>query len=347
MERRFSIVLTVYNAEKYLPKCLESVKNQTYSNWELILVNDGSTDKSDEISKMFKELINSDKSSRCVLYLEHKNQGAVYSRECGICRATGDYVLFIDADDYYDIDLIEKVNDAIDKSDADIIQFGYKFVDEDGTRTTDCGLTKKGGNDNGELIVDHDSNSFAYKALSICYSLWSRAFRRSLFDKEAGYYKDYYDVNMTNDLLALSRPLSLAKVYCFTNYYLYNYRILKTSLCHDVSAMKICSYFKSIGWTEKCLRDANGMTKEHFEFFSKRMVNIVFDEYRMMIYSYNIRTIKRIYSASRLVNGIEDYLNIPYKNERNWYKRLFLNSFIHRRVLLPKMLFWYTRIKNR
>ena len=238
MERKYSIVLTVYNAELYLGQCLESIKSQTYENWELILVNDGSTDGSGKMAQKFAELINAGESLGSVLYLEHENMGAVFSRERGIARATGDYVLFVDADDYWDSNLIEKVDEAVRETGADIIQFGYKFVDEVGKETTDCGLTRKGGNGNNSLIVDKDNNSFSYKALTTCYSLWSRAFKRSLFDTEEGFYRDYYDVNMTNDLLAFSRPLSLAKLYCFTDFYPYNYRILESSLCHDVSIKK-------------------------------------------------------------------------------------------------------------
>lgn len=348
MERKYSIVLTVYNAERFLKQCLDSILNQTYENWELILVNDGSTDNSGEIAREFSNSINFDNTLRNVRYLEHDNSGAVFSRERGICNASGDYIFFIDADDYYDYDLIEKVDDVIEKTNADIIQFGYKFVDEMGAKTTDGGLYQKGvGGVADDYIVDYDNNSFSYKALSICYSLWSRAFKRSLFDTNEGYYKCYYDVNMTNDLLAFSRPLSLANSYCFTDIYPYNYRIVSSSLCHDVSIQKICSYFKSISWAEECLRERNGITKEHGDFFTMRLVNIVFDEYRENIYSASPKDIVRIYDASSAVKNIRNYIINGYVSEEDWYKRLYLKTFVDRKVLLPKVLNIYTNIKNK
>lgn len=347
MERKYSIVLTAYNAELYLRQCLESIGAQTYMNWELIVVNDGSIDGSGTIAREFTDTINADDSLRSVVYLEHENKGAVFSRERGICNATGDYLLFIDSDDYYDSDLLEKVDETIKKTNADIIQFGYKFIDKAGEETTDCGLSKKGGIGDKEIVVENDNNSFSYKALTTCYSLWSRAFKKTLFDTREGFYQDYYDVNMTNDLLAFSRPLSLAKTYCFTDFYLYNYRILESSLCHKLSIQKICSYFRSLGWAEQCLRNTNGVTDEHIEFFSRRLTNIVFDEYREYIYTSCGKDIKSVYRASNAVKDSSSYLTESYRIETDWYKRLFILSFMKKWIVIPKLLMIYTNIKNR
>lgn len=348
MSKKYSIIVTAYNAEKYLPICLSSVKRQVYTNWELILVDDGSTDNSKIIEKEFTESVNAQSMECSVkLILNEKNMGAVYSREKGICSATGEYLLFMDSDDWWDDNLIELVDEVITETNADIVQYGYKFKNELGDNVTDCGLYKKGGNGQGKNVIDNDSNSFTYKALSTCYSLWSRAIKRDLFDCEAGYYSQYYDVNMTNDLLAFSRPLSLAKSYCFTDIYPYNYRLLNDSLCHDVSIGKICSYFKSLGWAERCMSNRNGKTEEHIAFFSKRLTNIVFDEYRVYIYSSNILDIKRVYKASDYVENIDTYIKKALEDTRNWYKRLYLESFLKKRVLLPKILYYYSILRGK
>lgn len=348
MNRKYSIVITVYNAEKYLTQCLDSVKKQSYSSWELILVDDGSTDGSREIETEFVDDVNNSHGDCSVtLVINEQNKGAVYSREKGICCATGEYLLFMDADDWWDSDLIKLVDCIINETGADIVQYGYKFKDEKGNDTIDCNVSKKGGNGKGINIVDSNSNSFTYKALTACYSLWSRAIKRSLFDKEEGYYSMYYDINMTNDLLAFSRPLSLATSYCFSDIYPYNYRLLDSSLCHDVSIDKICAYFRSIGWAEKCLREKNGVTSEHKEFFSRRLTNIIFDEYRRRIYSSNKEDIKKIYSSANSVEKIDDYVLYGVKRADNWYKRLYLNSFIKRRMLIPKLLYMYTQIREK
>ena len=124
------------------------------------------------------------------------------------------------------------------------------------------------------------------------------------------------------------------------------FKNIYTSLCHDVSIDKICAYFKSIGWAEKCMRGANGLTDEHKAFFTMRLCNIIFDEYRERIYSARATDIKSVYAASKYVNGINDYIDIIYKEMHDWYKRAYLWSFMHEKILLPKLLYYYTKMKN-
>lgn len=118
----------------------------------MILVNDGSTDNSGKIAKNFTDKINQSESESNVIYLEHTNHGALYSRERGICAATGDYLLFMDSDDWWDDNLIEEVNKVIQGTNYDIVQFGYKFKDENGNATTDAGISKKAGTGTGSNI---------------------------------------------------------------------------------------------------------------------------------------------------------------------------------------------------
>lgn len=347
MKKKYSIVLTVYNSEKYLEKCLESIEKQTYNEWELILVNDGSTDQSGRLAREFETRINFAKSNRTVVYLEHENMGAVFSRERGICAASGDYILFIDSDDWWESTLIESVDRIVEETDADIIQYGYNFVDEKGKKINELGVTKKGGNGKNKSIIEYDSNIFSYKAITICYSLWSRAIRRSLFDKEEGYYKHYYKIDMTNDLLAFARPLSIAKSYCFSDIYPYNYRILNSSLCHAVSIHKIGSYCESLGWSEKCLRDRNGLTNEHIDFFTERIKTVLFEEYRGIIYSGSVKDIKYVYKSLDSINDIDTYIMRNYVNSCDWYEKVFLRSLIKRWIMVPKILWRYTELKNK
>lgn len=91
-----SIIVPVYNAEKYLDKCISSILEQTYHNIELILVNDGSTDKSEQICIEYA------KNDNRIIYLKQSNAGPSASRNNGISRSKGDYIQFLDADDYLD-----------------------------------------------------------------------------------------------------------------------------------------------------------------------------------------------------------------------------------------------------
>lgn len=94
--KKVSIIIPIYNSDKYLKKCLDSILNQTYKNIEIILVNDGSTDNSLNICKEYKE-----KDNR-IKIINNTNHGVSYSRNCGIKIANGDYIVFVDSDDTVD-----------------------------------------------------------------------------------------------------------------------------------------------------------------------------------------------------------------------------------------------------
>ena len=112
-----SVILTIYNAEKYLEETLNSIENQTFRNIEIICVNDGSTDNSIKIIKQFIE-----KDNRIKL-VDKKNEGVWKARLDGIKAAKGNYIVFIDSDDTIIESYIEKLYDSITKKNADISIF--------------------------------------------------------------------------------------------------------------------------------------------------------------------------------------------------------------------------------
>lgn len=116
-----SIIIPVYNAAKWLNSCLESVKKQTYKNYELILINDGSTDESAQICKNYAL-----KDER-VVYIEQENRGVSYTRNLGIQIAKGKYVTLLDNDDYLNIDFLKIIKNNIAKE-PDVLIFKYKDV---------------------------------------------------------------------------------------------------------------------------------------------------------------------------------------------------------------------------
>lgn len=116
----FSIITPVYNCEKYLKESIESIINQTYASWELILIDDGSTDASGDICDEFSG------DSR-IKIIHQENVGSLYSRQNGIAIAKGQYVLGVDADDYLDLNGLEKIKKKIDDTGSDLIFFGYRM----------------------------------------------------------------------------------------------------------------------------------------------------------------------------------------------------------------------------
>lgn len=115
-----SIVVPVYNVEKYLRRCLDSLINQTYKNIEIILVNDGSTDNSLEICKEYAQ-----NDSR-IKIISKKNEGLGMARNTGIDNASGQYICFFDSDDFVEISAVEKLHNVIVKEQPQIVCFGFK-----------------------------------------------------------------------------------------------------------------------------------------------------------------------------------------------------------------------------
>lgn len=119
---KFSIIIPVYNVEKYLKKCIDSVLNQTYQDFEIIIVNDGSTDNSSQILNNYKD---NDK----IIIINQSNHGLSYSRNKGVEKSSGEYILFLDSDDYYEIKLLETLNNNTGDS-PEIIRFQMQEVKE-------------------------------------------------------------------------------------------------------------------------------------------------------------------------------------------------------------------------
>ena len=170
-----SIIVPIYNKEKELKQCIESVINQTYTNLEIILVNDGSKDLSREICEKFL------KSDSRIKLINKKNEGVELARVTGLKYATGDYVTFVDSDDWLSNDAIELLVNAIEKENADV-SFGnyYRVLDR-------YGIIKKciHADIYNNLIITKDQFMKKYYD-SFCgggifpINMWGKLYRKSL-----------------------------------------------------------------------------------------------------------------------------------------------------------------------
>ena len=123
---KFSIIIPVYNVEKYIYRCLDSIKKQTYKNFEVIVVDDGSPDSSDKIISKF---VKKDQRFR---YYKKENGGLSDARNFGLNYVTGDYIIFTDSDDYLDVDLLKHLNEIITTKNYDVIKYMVCLVDDNG-----------------------------------------------------------------------------------------------------------------------------------------------------------------------------------------------------------------------
>lgn len=170
MSKKVSIVIPIYNIEKYLRPCLDSILAQTYTDLEVLLVNDGSSDGSGDICHEYQ-----DKDNRFVA-IDKENGGAADARNVALDRMTGDYVTFIDGDDYVSPDFIEKLMNLVDNYGAEIAICGWCNVDEKG----EIPFCKNDG-----TIKQYDTKEAITALLyqeDFDTAMWPKLYKRDLFD---------------------------------------------------------------------------------------------------------------------------------------------------------------------
>lgn len=202
-----SVIIPVYNKEEYLDKCLQSIINQTYQDLEIIIVNDGSKDKSREICERYEE---QDKRIRLI---NTENRGAGSARNTGIEESRGNYLSLVDADDYICHDYYERLYNMIQKYDADIAEGHYKGVKEyDETIFTNTGHEKQCTNMEKLLVLYGEDESEYINSVIVTNKLYNRRLLdktkypdiRRLIDDEFVTYHWIYDskkVVVTDDIM--------------------------------------------------------------------------------------------------------------------------------------------------
>lgn len=215
MEIKFSIIIPVYNVEAYLPECIDSVLSQSYKNYELILVDDGSSDGCPQICDDYAT-----KDIR-IKVIHKQNGGASDARNFGIDAASGEFILFIDSDDYWSTpDVLFKINEILKSNkDAHIVQFGQeKFYSKDNNlvagpiRT----LSQYNGSTSSDIIAKLTSgNKLAISACSMAIS------RKFIVDNKLYFKKGI----RTEDLEWAIRLYSFEPKWSFSDEYFYVYRM--------------------------------------------------------------------------------------------------------------------------
>ncbi len=165
---KFSVIVPIYNMQEYLDSSLASVINQTYKNLEIICVNDGSIDNSLAILKEYKA-----KDER-IKIIDKVNGGVSSARNAGMKIATGDYIMFLDPDDAYDVTLCEKVADKIATENSDIIMWAHSKIKDGIERENNIKQVKRLTIEKYKHILKHQIGAQA--------SVWDKAFKKELLN---------------------------------------------------------------------------------------------------------------------------------------------------------------------
>ena len=167
---KISIIVPVFNAEKFIDVCINSLISQTYSNLELILVNDGSTDDSLNLLMHYKNLY------RNIIVVNKINEGPGIARNAGLDIASGDFVMFLDADDYLIDSCCENVIEYMKNSDADFVCYGAKFFSSEGNTISGFSYSYKEIK-SSDILIDYLATG------EIKSVVWNKIYRKSTIDK--------------------------------------------------------------------------------------------------------------------------------------------------------------------
>lgn len=304
MKDKVSIIVPIYNVEQYLEECVNSILNQTYNNIEVLLVDDCATDKSGDIAKQFEE-----KDSRCKYIKREKNGGLSAARNTGIKNATGDFLCFIDSDDWISDDYVQSMLELAKKDNSEIVVCDYYMVIED--RYED-----------GNSLIQINNNStkeekIAYIRNHACTKMFKKEFwinQGLMFPEDI---KRGEDMGVTIPLLTYANNISIIN----KNLYYYRQRVNSLSYKKERTKIDLSFYDKTF---QNMLKNSNTCYKEEIEYHA----------IMEMIYGKTMLMIKHSYSNK----DIRKHINQFQERFPNWKKNQYIKNTIFLKKIFVKLV---------
>ena len=303
-----SVIVPVYNTEKYIEKCINSILNSSFKDLEIIIVNDGSTDNSEEIiNKIIKE-----KKDFNIKYLKKENGGLSDARNFALSYVTGKFISFIDSDDYIDVNLYKNLEKYM-KQDIDLIKFKMKKVDEEGNilEKLDGPVFEKCTGEEGykKLCVD---DKFLDPACIYLYK--TKFFKENNFKYAKGLYHE--DFGLTS--LIILKASSFVSTEEFGYYYLQT----KNSITRDKDYKKEIKKAKDLikhydNMIEKIDNDNYKISKE-----SKILIKRYFTN-TLLLKSYDLKE-ESLKNYLKELKKRKLYKNIKVENLKQLIKKILL-----------------------
>lgn len=316
---KVSVIVPVYNMEKYLDICLSSLANQTFKDYEVLVINDGSNDSSEKIINYYKK-----EYPKIFRTFSFKNQGISKTRNIGIEKARGEYITFIDSDDYIEKTFLEDMYNEIVLSNSDICICDYYTINEQDVinevKLEDFSISSVKNNPQLLFIINS--------------SPWNKLYKKSLFN-----YLRFENIKY-EDLLLIPKLVLNAKKIIKLNKCLNYYRIRGNS---ETTTMD-----ERVFDIIKILDNLNGYFKSK-KVFDKFYSEIeYFNIYRTTMYILQQKSQKNVYNRDRFIDLAYNYLddNFPNWRKNKYYKkrRNFLKRMIESNKFLSKT---YVKIFSR
>ena len=278
----YSFIVPVYNTSKYLDKCMQSLLCQKGADFEILLIDDGSTDNSGELCDRYAE-----QNPDLVRVIHKENEGLLLTRRRGFIEAKGDWFICIDSDDYADEHLLENVVSAIEKFHPDMVMYNFQYVDDHGKKSQ----SRLRIENESVYVGDEKQSIYAQRLLSDdINNMWSKALKREIVDIDAD-YTNCGIRNMCEDAVQVLPLFTNAnKIVCLSTP-LYNYRKGQGSITATESY---------INWLS--IKTAFLFTEHYLDIWH------ISDETRQKFYTHNVEVLSNF--LRWVVTQHED--NLPY-----------------------------------
>ena len=296
-----SIIVPVYNTEKYLKRCLDSLINQTFKDIEIIIVNDASQGNCKEIVKEYLK-----KDSR-IKYIEHsENRGTLIARKTGSINSIGKYIMYVDSDDEIEINACEEIFNIIKNKDYDIIHFGTKIIADFDSKDIEWNLSTNRFNINLEFLL----NELIDKKIS--HNMWGKVFHRRIIEKLIEYISDTPIMN-AEDMLQCLIAFYFSKSYKVIQKPLYIYYA-------DIGVSNKNTNEIDINKYDYLCRSTKIALDEFYNFLVKVKSNIAYGFLFSKLYynQYN-------YLFEKIKNKDKEYLNIIEK----YFDKSIISQYLH------------------
>lgn len=318
MDRKFfSIIIPVYNSEKFLEYCIQSILAQSFESYEIILIDDGSTDNSGDICDYYKKEFPNN-----FIVIHQKNSGQLYARQAGLRIASGEYVFFVDSDDALAEDSLKYLNTVICENNADMCILNWRYMKQDNSLRKDDikGLFEEG-------VISKDKLFKKVVQTDNLNPLWLKVCKRSLFDlnKKA---EDFSFIRHGEDLLQSLPAMAKAEKIYYTSRVIYHYRINDNSVVHTVDPERYKTLFvvrpELYKYLSKLGLDYGEYITSFYEFY---LLNIWKNLFLLLKNGWKYSKIKEVFEiilANEWVNKAKNYIketNLPQ------YKRISLKLF--------------------
>jgi len=328
MEPKVSIIVPVYNCEKYISKCLNSILNQSYRNIEVIVINDGSLDRSEE---KIREI---EKKDNRVRYFKQDNSGPSRARNNGIYKSSGNYLMFVDSDDNIELQYVEKLLKKIEFNNYELVCCGY--LDE----------SKYGISNQHDFWFGKEDIEKQKFVLSVCSgvggTLWGKIFRRNIIiENNISMNNSIY---MCEDLLFILEYCLYAKRFGTIEDYLYIYnRLNENSITANINFSYLNNNILVIKEIEKYLIE--------FKIDNKEIQNIILERVQSLSNTI-IRSEANRFIKSNKSNLAKENISLVINNKfikkyKNKFKKkgfigILENKYINNETAL---LYLYTVIQ--